>query len=852
MVSIVRAGNGLGCAIVDESVGPPADEAARLRSCLDNLVTTLAAGALWAGGGPPNQVTAVLDTLAEAVDHTTRLLNSQPAAHQKSAEAGADPGRSEDALRDLEPQSRMILDSIPGLVGLLSPTGQVEVVNPQLLEYFGQPLEELKQWGTNGTVHPEDLAHVVDVFSRSIASGTPYDITQRLRRRDGVYRWVQNRGFPLRDPQGVVARWCVLLTDVDDRKRAEEALLKRERELRLLVETIPALMWRGTPEGELDYLNERAVQYLGHTAEGLSGGRWLELVHPDHRDETIQRWLQSAATGSSYDDIYRLRRADGQYRWIHSVGEPFHDGEGRIAHWYGLIIDIDDLKRTEEALRDSERESRLIVDSIPGLIAVLAPTGELESVNDRLIEYCGRPVEELREWATNDTLHAEDRSRVIQIFVTLITSGLPSEWESRIRRFDGVYRWFQCRGLPLHDMTGRVIRWYVLLTDIDDLKHAEAELKRAYHGFADAQRLSKTGSFITDLLGDDHTWSDEACRIFEFDPATKITLQAIRDVIHPDDLPVFEAAFKNAINGLDVTIAYRIITSAGNVKHVRAVAHVSESPNGRPVFVGALQDVTDAKAAEEALNKARADLAHVSRVTTLSAMTASIAHEVNQPLSGIITNAGTCLRMLDAVPPDIDGARETARRTIRDGNRASDVIKRVRALFGKHEFTVEPVDLSEAAREVIALSANDLQRNRIIVHSELAEDLPMITGDRIQLQQVVLNLLRNACDAMLAVDDRPREVLIKTELEDRNRVRLTVRDEGMGLPQSVESLFDAFHTTKSGGMGIGLFVSRSIVESHHGRLWAAPNHGRPGATFGFSIPQEPGGGQDRESTHTKA
>jgi signal transduction histidine kinase len=217
-------------------------------------------------------------------------------------------------------------------------------------------------------------------------------------------------------------------------------------------------------------------------------------------------------------------------------------------------------------------------------------------------------------------------------------------------------------------------------------------------------------------------------------------------------------------------------------------------------------------------------------------LTASIAHEVNQPLAGIITNAGTCLRMLGTDPPDVDGARETARRTIRDGNRASDVMTRLRALFSKKEFSLESLDLNEATREVIALSLSDLQRHRVILQTELADDLPVVTGDRIQLQQVILNLLRNASDAMVDVHERPRLLLINTEREEVNRVRLTVRDAGIGLPpQNLESLFDAFYTTKSGGMGMGLFVSRSIVERHQGRLWAEPNDG-PGATFSFSIP----------------
>ena len=218
-------------------------------------------------------------------------------------------------------------------------------------------------------------------------------------------------------------------------------------------------------------------------------------------------------------------------------------------------------------------------------------------------------------------------------------------------------------------------------------------------------------------------------------------------------------------------------------------------------------------------------------------MTASIAHEVNQPLSGIITNASTCLRMLNAEPPNVDGARETARRTIRDGNRASDVIKRLRALFSKRDATAEAVDLNEATREVMALSLSELQRGRVLLRTEFADDLPPVNGDRVQLQQVILNLLLNASDAMSGVEERPRELVIRTGTDEGDGVRLSVQDAGVGFdPQDVGRLFEAFYTTKGGGMGIGLSVSRSIIESHHGRLWAAPNDG-PGATFSFSIPR---------------
>src|ERR1700691_5046806 len=268
-----------------------------------------------------------------------------------------------------------------------------------------------------------------------------------------------------------------------------------------------------------------------------------------------------------------------------------------------------------------------------------------------------------------------------------------------------------------------------------------------------------------------------------------------------------------------------------------------------PRFLMALsEDITERKLAEEqrrsseeALSKARSELAHVARVTSLGVLTASIAHEINQPLSGIVTNAGTCLRMLASDPPNLDGARETARRTIRDGNRASEVITRLRALYGKKEATIESVDLNEATREVIALALSELQRNRVVLRLEPAEDLPPVTGDRVQLQQVILNLLRNASDAMSTIDDRPRDLLIRTEPDDNDRARLSVSDVGIGFePQAAGKLFEAFYTTKSEGMGIGLSVSHSIIERHHGRLWATPNSG-PGVTFSFSIPCRPEG-----------
>jgi C4-dicarboxylate-specific signal transduction histidine kinase len=259
----------------------------------------------------------------------------------------------------------------------------------------------------------------------------------------------------------------------------------------------------------------------------------------------------------------------------------------------------------------------------------------------------------------------------------------------------------------------------------------------------------------------------------------------------------------------------------------------------RKVFTGFIRDISEKKRAQEELHNIQAELARMMRVMTLGQLTASIAHEVSQPLSGIITNASTCFRMLKSDPPNIDGARETVQRTIRDGNRASEVIARLRSLFSKKQVDLEPIDLNEAAREVIALLSGELERNKVILKQEFSDRLPTVNGDRVQLQQVILNLLRNASDAMSSIEDRPRQMVLRTELEGEN-VRLSVQDSGVGFtPEVAGKMFESFYSTKSDGMGVGLSVSRSIVEANHGRLWATANDG-PGATFAFSIPCEHG------------
>jgi PAS domain S-box-containing protein len=744
---------------------------------------------------------------------------------------------AEESLRSTERNLVALVNTIPTAAWTTRPDGYCDFLNQVWLAYAGMTQEQAQGWGWVEAIHADDRPKLIEEWESCLASGSPVDTEARLRRYDSSYRWFMIRGNPLKDEGGSILKWYGTCVDIEDRKRGEEALRTRELSWRQIVDNIPGLVATMAPTGEVEFLNRQTLEYFGKTIEELKNWSLIGAVHPNDLPGVIEARKKSIESGQIYEVEHRCRRADGVYRWFQVRGVPVRDTEDKITAWYLLLTDIDDRKRAEEALQSSERNLSVMIGAIPALIHVLRPDGSVLYANKAVLEYDGGITlqEVQREDYRTRFFHPEDVERLREERREALKRPVPFENEQRVLGKDGTYRWFLIRYNPLLDDQGRIDRWYVAAFDIDDRKRAEAELKQAYFHLTASQRLSKTGSTITDLLADVHIWSEEAYRICEFDPGSKVTVQRFQEIIHPDDRPLFESLIARGLTGSDVDFVYRIVTSRG-VKHLRGTARLMEYVAGRPLFIGALQDITESKMAEEALNRARSELAHVARVTTLNALTASIAHEVNQPLSGIITNASTCRRMLDGDPPNIEGARETALRIIRDGNRASDVITRLRTLFSKKEFTPEPLDLNDATREVIALSLSDLQRNRVVLISDLAADLPAVMGDRVHLQQVTLNLLRNASDAMTSINDRPRELLIKTQRDGEDRVRLSVVDAGVGFsPEAGDQLFQPFYSTKNDGMGIGLAVSRSIIERHHGRLWAEPNAG-PGATFSFSIP----------------
>ena len=363
---------------------------------------------------------------------------------------------------------------------------------------------------------------------------------------------------------------------------------------------------------------------------------------------------------------------------------------------------------------NTEQSLLLILDTIPALVSTWTPSGELEYVNRRFLEFVGMPGDNLVK--LHSTMHADDRERAATTWTRSVETGEPFDIRYRVRRADGVYRWLHTRGEPLRDANGRIVRWYKLTTDVDDQKKAE-----------------------------------------------------------------------------------------------------------------------------EALQTSQAELAHVTRVTSMGELTASIAHELNQPLAAVVTHGQACLRWLNRPAPDLAEARGAVERMIQDGIRGGEVIARIRALMKKEPPARVLLDLDEAVRETLAIAP--LQTAGTVLRLELAGDLPRVLADRIQLQQVLLNLIGNAADAMRFVGDRTRELVIRTAVLEPRTVSLAVEDTGIGVePDQWDRLFEPFHTTKPDGLGMGLTISRSIIESHGGRLWAERNAG-PGMTFRFSLPVAEGGAE---------
>jgi PAS domain S-box-containing protein len=524
--------------------------------------------------------------------------------------------------------------------------------------------------------------------------------------------------------------------------------------------------------------------------------------------------------------------ARGEFKYEVSVR-----GEDELSHLGQVFNDTArQLQDLYVSLQNSEDRLRRVINTIPAYVWSTLPDGSVDFVNQRLSDSTGLSAHEISKSGWSSIVHPDDLARYISQWHGALAAGEPSESEVQIRTEHRDYRWMLVRNVPLRDGLGKIIKWYGTGIDIEDRKRAEGQLRRSEAYLSEAQRLSRTGSFGWQVSTSEILWSEETYKIFGYDDSAKPSLKLVIDRTHPEDRHrVRQLLEQVSTKGGGFDIKHRLLMPDDAVKYLHVVAHAMRDSSGVVEFIGAVTDITPAKKADESLRKAQADLAHVNRVTTMGQLAASLAHEINQPIAGASINAHACLRYLKRDQPDPDGAGQAASRMIRDVNRAADIINRIRRFFRKDAPTQEPVDVNEVIREMVVLLSNEITQHSISARTELAANLPEVVGDRVQLQQVLMNLMINSIDAMKNVEGT-RQLTLNSELSDDGQLLVSVHDTGSGLPiDQPDQIFTAFFTTKSYGTGMGLSISRSIVESHGGRLWAINNSER-GACFQFTLP----------------
>jgi PAS domain S-box-containing protein len=569
----------------------------------------------------------------------------------------------------------------------------------------------------------------------------------------------------------------------------------------------------------------------GIAAQGLDVGPlvFVPLTTPHRRLGALG---MSGSPGTVYrnDDISFLRLVGRVVAF--AIDDNFNLRRAEIAQRQ--------LQRQNELLQRSERELREVIETIPSMAWSAAPDGSAEFFNGRWLAYAGLTADQAQGWGWTVAVHPDDLKVLVDYWQTIMVSGQPGEIEARLRRFDGVYRWFLFRATASLDDNGRIVKWYGTNTDIEERKSAEQALRRSEAYLAEAQRLTHTASWAYNPATEKALyWSDEMFRICGLDPQQgPPTSEAFLERVHPEDRESVAGTMRNAAREkTEYRVEHRIIHPNGTIKHTQAIGHPVLDHSGNVVeFVGSAVDITDVKHAEqerERLRQELANLAHLNRVSTMGELTASLAHEIKQPIGAAVTNADACVRLLDRDQPDLPGAREAALEMAKDARRAAEIIDRVRSLYHKGSSQLETIEVNEVISEMVVMLQNEANRHSVTIRRDLAEGLPNVMADRVQLQQVLLNLMLNGIEA---IRDTSGELTIKSKVGDDSQLLISVTDTGVGLPtENAEQIFNPFFTTKSQGTGLGLAITRSIVESHGGRIWATGNSGR-GATFSFTLP----------------
>ncbi len=896
--------------------------------------------------------------------------------------------RAQEELRGRERELSQLVDMVPSQIWRLDPEGEPIFFNKRMVDFLRMDVAGTDRGGTGGlgvgclqaiidAIHPDDVPQFEEILRHSLAGGAPFAMQYRLRNADGDYRWMSGRAEPVRDDRGRIVQWFGLSHDIDDqmrlyadiaerearirrlvdsdiigiviwdmdgtlidandaflrmvqydradvaagirwfdmtprewqgvhareeaeelaatgkmqarekeyfrkdgsrvpiligaacfdgqsrqgvayildlteRKRAEAAVRDRERELSQLVDMVPSFLWRIDAAGTPVFFNKRFVDFLGMDVTdadrpGVSrlAAITQAIIHPDDAGGVMAAFEHALASGEPLSMNWRMRRADGAYRWMAANAEAMRDHDGRIVQWYGLCHDIDDQVLAEEALRRSKQQLEQMIDTLPINILSFDASRRLTYASRRYVNVVGMPAPEVQDFdaLAREVAHPDDFPIMFRQAMDGFTTGEP--FVNRFRRLckDGVYRWIEARARALRNAAGEIVQWYMVSIDIEEEMQAQEALRERERFL---WQLVETLPAMVDCAAPDGEPVYRSQQLREFlgyeletldDKGNSRLAQTLDAGVHPDDLALVKTDYGHSLRtGEPYARRHRLLRHDGEYRWMETRAAPMRKPDGTIVQWNVICLDIDAEVrAQEDLRLAQERLARASQAASLAELSASIAHEVNQPLAAVVWNSQACQRWLTADPPNLDRAQITVERIIRDANAAADVVSRIRALFKQAIAPRHQASIGDLIADVGRLLADRTSRTRVAFSVDLATDLPAVSFDVVQIQQVLVNLMRNAIEAMDGCTAQPR--LCVRALRDGEAVRVEVSDNGPGV-QNAEKVFDAFFTTKQSGMGMGLAICRSIVESHGGRLRVAHNDAG-GATFAFTLPIQP-------------
>lgn len=755
-------------------------------------------------------------------------------------------------LRQRERELSQLVDLVPSHIWRLTADGQPVFFNKRMVDFLGFDVEGADKRSISRldavieAVHADDAAKFEHTLKHSLSTGETFEMRYRLRRADGAYRWMSSRAEPLRGHAGDIVQWFGVCHDVDDQVRLFHELEERESRIRRLVDSdiIGIVIW--DLDGTLIDANDAFLNMVQYTREEVKAGLdWFAMTPPDWQDVHAREEAEElATTGKMQAREKEYFRKDGS-RVPVLIGAACFEGQSRQGVAY--ILDLSDQKRAESALRERERELAKIVDMVPSLLWRLNAKGEPAYLSKRAIEFLGAGVDAYDtpgmsrlSAGIQASVHPEDADMVGEAFQRSMETGTSISLNCRLRRADGVYRWVMCRADPLRDENGGIIEWYGLSHDIDDQVRADRALRESEQRLQDMidalpiriwSAAAKDGSIYFNKRYKDHFRSVVANIETLLDRRIDALLGQL---VHPDDAPGVERAINRCFeteNGAVLRFRWREKGDIYRWAECRVEPRRDES--GAVVqWYGASVDIDDEVRAQAELRRTQERLAQASQAASLAELSASIAHEVNQPLAAVIANSHACQRWLTVDPPNLERAQKTLERIIRDANGAADVVSRIRALFKQDLRARNGTSLGAVIAEAERLVSDLAMRHNVFINVHVGRDVPPVAIDRVQIQQVLINLMRNGVEAMAST--RGGRLLAVRASKVEGAVRVEVCDNGVGV-EDAERIFDAFYSTKESGMGMGLIISRSIVESHGGRLWAERNE-EEGTTFVFTIP----------------